>query len=227
MTDIHLEHIDIQIIKKKIKKLYLSVHPPYGQIRVSAPISMPIANIHAFIWSQMDWIKTQQNKIFYHTPQPILQLINNEIHFFKGKQYLLKIIPVDKKPYIKMTDLEILLHIHPNSHYQERLKVLDAWYRQELNIIMHPLFAKWEKTMGLRVEKLKIQKMRTKWGSCTPKLKSIRINLELIKKPSECLEYVIVHELAHLIEPSHNRRFKAVMDKFLPNWRQIQKQLNY
>jgi predicted metal-dependent hydrolase len=227
MIELTLENLEIQIVQKKIKKLYLSVYPPHGQVRISAPSSMSLETIRQFVLSKREWIKKQQEKILKQHPNTLKQFIDNELHDFCGKSYYLKLIETQCLPQVILTDSEIILYIRPHSCKTQKAVLLDAWYRQQLQIKVFNIIPIWEKKMQVNVSKLTIQKMKTKWGSCTPALSSIRLNLELIKKPLECLDYVIVHELAHLIEPSHNHRFKAVMDTFLPDWRLQQKRLNY
>jgi predicted metal-dependent hydrolase len=227
MIELTLENLEIQIVQKKIKKLYLSVYPPHGQVRISAPRSMSIETIRHFVLSKMEWIKKQQEKMLKYPPSIIKQLIDNELNEFCGKSYYLKLIETQSLPQVILTDSEIILYIRPQSQTAQKVALLDDWYRQELHKNILNIIPIWEKKMQVKVSKLTIQKMKTKWGSCTPARSSIRLNLELIKKPLECLEYVIVHELAHLIEPSHNHRFQAIMDTFLPDWRLHQKRLNY
>jgi len=227
MIDLSFENLDIKIIQKKIKRLYLSVYPPHGEIRVSAPQTISRETIHAFVLSKIDWIKKQQEKILKRQPPISKQFIDKETHDYLGQGYSLKLIETHHTPQVVLSDTEIILHIRAGSNVQDRAKLLEHWYRCQLQVKILTLITHWEIKMAVKVKKVRIQKMKTKWGSCTPARGSIRINLELIKKAPESLEYVIVHELTHLIEASHNHRFKTLMDTFMPDWRLRQKNLNH
>jgi predicted metal-dependent hydrolase len=227
MIDLSFENLDIKIIQKKIKRLYLSVYPPHGQIRISAPQTMSRETIHAFVLSKFEWIKKQQEKILNRPPPTTKQFIDKELHDYLGQAYFLKLIETHHAPKVVLSETEIILHIRAGSNVQDRANLLEHWYRRQLQDKILTLIAHWEMKMAVKVKKVRVQKMKTKWGSCTPLRGSIRINLELIKKAPEYLEYVIVHELTHLIEASHNHRFKALMDTFMPDWRLRQKNLNH
>lgn len=217
--------MNTEIFRKKIKNLYLNI-TSQGGIKVSAPMKMPLSEIYAFIESKSTWIKRQQEKLRKHEQTPKKTYNNGETHYFKGKPYQLKLIDYTKKPMIQLSDTDLILYIHPQSDNLKKQLVLEHWYAAQLKIMTQDLVNQWQVKMHVCVKQIKIRKMKTRWGSCSPHTQSIRINLELAKRPFECLEYIIVHELTHLLEPSHNKRFVRFMDQFLPDWKASKKLLN-
>ncbi|HAT8315143.1 TPA: M48 family metallopeptidase [Legionella pneumophila] len=226
MTDFKLQDVDVEVIQKKIKNVHLSVYPPTGHVKVSAPEAMSMETIRVYVISKLNWIRKQQNKFQSQERETTREYIDRESHYFNGKRYLLKLVECNAPPSVQLTHSQIILQVRPGSDVHKKAEILDNWYRRQLREKVLLILATWERKMGVSVSKLTIQKMKTKWGSCTHSLKSIRINLELAKKPSEFLEYVIVHELAHLIEPSHNHRFVALMEQFMPKWQFYRDELN-
>ncbi|HAU1490442.1 TPA: M48 family metallopeptidase [Legionella pneumophila] len=226
MPDFKLDDMDVVVVQKNIKNVHLSVYPPVGHVRVSAPEQMSLDAIRAYVISKLNWIRKQQNKFQSQERETTREYIDRESHYFNGKSYLLKLVECDAPPKVQLNHSQILLQIRPGTNVHKKAEIMDNWYRQQLREKIHPIITAWERKMGVSVSKFTIQKMKTKWGSCTHSLSSIRINLELAKKPSEFLEYVVVHELAHLIEPSHNHRFVALMDQFMPKWRFYRDELN-
>lgn len=210
--------MNIEIIRKRIKNLYLNI-TPQGRIRISAPIRMPLSDIYAFIELKSSWIKKQHGKFLKQEQAPEKNYSDDELHYFSGKPYKLKIIAHTAKPIIHLTEEYLLLHIHPHADSLKKQATLEKWYSEQLKIKAHELIRYWEVKMRVLVKQVKIRKMKTRWGSCSPHSQSIRINLELAKRSIECLEYIIVHELTHLLEPSHNKRFVRLMDTFLPDWK--------
>ena len=224
--NIRLNNIDVEVLQKNIKNIHLSVYPPAGHVRVSAPESMAIETIRVYVISKLGWIKKQQDRIRAQKREALRECIDRESHYFNGKRYLLKVVEHDAAPQVSLLHSEIVLHVRPGTDETKKRKVLEEWYRQQLKQKIYFLIPQWEKKIGVSVEQSTVRKMKTKWGSCTPVSRTIRINLELAKKPPECLEYIVVHELTHLLEPSHNRRFIALMDRFLPKWRMYRDELN-
>lgn len=224
--NISLNDIDVEVIQKDIKNIHLSVYPPMGHVKVSAPESMAIETIRVYVISKLGWIKKQQAKLQSQERETPRECIDRESHYFNGKRYLLKVIERDFIPQVSLSHSKIILHVRPGADEVKKRSVLGEWYRQQLKEKLSTLVPQWEKTMNVSVAHITIRKMKTKWGSCTPATRTIRINLELAKKPPECLEYIVVHELAHLIESSHNSRFIALMDRFLPKWRMYRDELN-
>ncbi|AFY96491.1 M48 family metallopeptidase [Chamaesiphon minutus] len=222
----YLDEIVVDVVRKNIKNVHLSVYPPAGNVRISAPLRMNLDTIRGFASSKLDWIKKQQQKIRSQTRESPRSYLDRESHYLWGKGYLLNLIEIDAPPQIELRQDSIVLHVRPSTDIATKRALVDEFYRQQIEAALPPLIVKWEKVMGVRVTSFTVRKMKTKWGSCTPALQTIRFNLELAKKPAECLEYVVVHELVHLLEPSHNRRFIAFMDSFMPKWRFVQAELN-
>lgn len=226
MIEFQLNDFNVVVVKKKIKNMYLNVCPTKGTVKVSAPNRMSLKMIKAFIVSKSHWIKERQEKLLSQGRAVGKEYVDGENHYFNGVRYSLKLIEYDAAPKVCLAHAEIVLQVRPNTDKADRSSMLDAWYHQQLKEKLYELFPLWEIKIGVSIAKFKIRKMKTRWGSCSPSSKSIRINFELIKKPPECLEYIVVHELVHLLEPSHNKRFISLMDGFLPQWRLYRSKLN-
>jgi len=227
MTEqIQIGDISVDVIFKDIKNVHLSVHPPTGRVRISAPRRMKLDTIRVYAISKIDWIKKHQAKIQAQERETPREYLEHESHYVWGKRYLLKVDEANQIPSVELRHTQMVLTVRPGSGMEKREAIVAAWYRDEVRKAAAPLIEKWEAAMGVSANQLHIQRMKTRWGSCNPRTRSIRLNSELAKKPRECLEYVVVHELAHLLEPSHNARFIALMDKFLPNWKQHRAELN-
>lgn len=223
---IKLGSIDVDIVQKDIKNIHLSVNPPHGKVRISAPHQTNLDTLRVFAISKLNWIKQQQRKLQTQERESPREYINRESHYIWGKRYLLEIIEKAQKPQVQLKHKTILLQVRAGANQTKKLKVLENFYRQQLKKAIPPLIAKWEKKMGVKVAGFTIRKMKTKWGSCSPNARTIRINIELAKKPSKFLEYVIIHEMTHLLEPTHNEHFIHRMNTFLPNWRSYREDLN-
>lgn len=223
-----VEGIEVIVTKKKIKNINLSVHPPNGQVRVSAPLGTSNETIKALVLSKHSWIKKHQEK--FKNRKKVLEktYVSGEGHMFFGKEYELNIIYIDKNPQeVHLRDEGYMdLYVKKETTMQQKAKLLKEWRRKELKLRIPPLIEKWERVMGVEVEEFGVKQMKTRWGTCNIRARRIWINLELAKKPPACLEYIIVHEMVHLLERNHNDRFKAHMNKFLPNWQAIKDQLN-
>jgi len=226
MLKIKLGNISIEVEKKNIKNIYLSIYPPLGKVKISAPQRMDLNTIRIFAISKLSWIKKQQEIFKNQAREAPREYLTRESHYFKGKRYLLKIVEREAKPKVILRHNEIELHLRANTTSKKRQQILDEWYRAELKKIVPKLLEKWEPKMGVKCHEFGIKKMRTRWGTCNIDAKRIWLNLELAKKPPQCLEYVVVHELVHLLERKHNNRFIAFMDEFMPQWRFYKEQLN-
>ncbi len=227
MTErIDLGGIVVDVLRKDIKNVHLSVYPPTGKVRISAPLRMNIDTIRVFAISKLPWIRQQQQKLREQEREMPREYLDRESHYVWGKRYLLKVVEKDSAPEVDLKHNTLLLRIRPGSGEEKKQAVLDEWYREQLKTAVPLLVAKWEPLMGVKVDRFFVQRMKTKWGSCNPIVGSIRLNSELAKKPRECLEYIVVHEMAHLLQTTHNSRFIALMDQFIPNWRFYRDQLN-
>lgn len=223
---IELGDIDVDVVKKDIKNIHLSVYPPAGKVRISAPLRMDIDTIRVFAITKLGWIKSQQKKLREQQRETPREYLDRESHYLWGKRYLLEVIEKDAAPEVELKHSKMLLQIRPTSNDEKKQAILDAWYREQLKEAVPALIAKWQPLMGVKVEKFFVRRMKTKWGSCSPKANSIRLNTDLAKKPPECLEYIVVHEMVHLLEPTHNSRFISLMDQFMPKWRFYKDELN-
>jgi predicted metal-dependent hydrolase len=226
MPIIQLAEQEIEIIQKRIKNLHLSVYPPKGQVKVSAPTHMNQDTIRAFLISKLPWIRKQQEKILAQERESHRDYINRESHFFRGERVLLNISKTSgaHSTELKHKTLEVAVR-HPDDPESVK-RAIEQFYRDHLNDEIQKIIAKYEPAMNVKVNEFGIKKMKTKWGTCNYQAKRIWVNLELAKKPPECLEYLVVHEMVHIIEPSHNARFKALMDKYYPSWRVVRDELN-
>lgn len=225
-TQITLAGIVVEVVKKDIKNVHLSVYPPAGRVRIAAPLRMKSETIRLFAISKLAWIKQQQKKLRAQEREPTREYIDRESHQIWGKRYLLRIVEAKATPSIRLRHRTLDLSIRPGASVEKRRAVVDAWYRDQLKTVAPGLIAKWQSRMGVKVERFFIQRMKTKWGSCSPARGTIRLNTELAKKPPQCLEYVIVHELSHLIERRHNDQFVKQLDRHIPRWRAIRDELN-
>ena len=225
ISAIKLNDIVVDVTQKKIKNIHLSVYPN-GQVKISAPLHMNQETLRTFLISKLGWIKQKQTKFQNQERETPRDCINRESHYVWGRCYLLKVIESDAPPKIILGHSEMLLHVRPNASQDYKQAVVDEWLRMELKKALPPLLEKWQLIMGVKVNKFFVQKMKTRWGSCNYTQGNVRFNSLLAKKTPQCLEYVVVHELAHLLEPSHNARFHSLMSQFLPNWKLIKAELN-
>ena len=223
---IQLGDIAIDVVKKYIKNIHLSVYPPVGRVRIAAPLRMDVAKIRVYAISKLDWVKKQQQKMRQQDRESPREYIDRESHFLWGRRYLLKVQEVNAPPSVEVKHSALILRVRPGADEDKRAEILEEWYRRQLKDAVPKLVAKWERALGVRVANLFVQRMRTKWGGCNVRSRNIRLNTELAKKPRECLEYILVHEMIHLLEPTHGQRFVALMDQFMPNWGFYREQLN-
>jgi len=221
-----LNELDVEITQKDIKYVHLSVYPPDGKVKVSAPVSMSQDTIRVFVISKLGWIKKQQNKLRAQEREAPREYLDRESHYVWGKRYLLKIQETDAPSKIELKHNKLVLSIRPGTSQERKQAVLEAWYRENLKQAIPAMIEKWQPRLGVRVNRFYVQRMKTKWGSCSFHSGNIRLNTELAKKPLVCLEYIVVHEMTHLLEPTHNSRFTGLMDQFLPKWRFYRDELN-
>ena len=221
-----LGELHAEVTRKAIKHVHLSVLPPVGKVRVAAPLSMPLDTIRLFVISKLSWIRSQQRKLQAQERETPREYLNKESHYLWGKRYLLEVIHADAAPTVRLTPRKLIMQVRPGSDQARCSEVLDGWYRQQVREAVPALLAKWEPQLNVNVNRVFVQRMKTKWGSCPPESGYIRINTDLAKKPAECLEYIVVHELIHLLEPTHNERFIALMALYMPHWQQLRMQLN-
>jgi len=218
--------IEVLVYKKDIKNFHLNVLPPNGRVRVSVPKNVSDDTIRLFVIKKYHWIKKHVKSFQEQERQTQREYVSGESHYFKGRKYILRIIYANR-PRIEIKNKKYIYFYVPKGYtVQQKQNYYEKWLRNELKKELKILLPKWEKTIGVKVNQVRIKKMKTKWGSCNPDVKRIWINLELIKKPREYLEYITVHEFVHLLERNHNERFKQIMDKYLPKWETYRRQLN-
>jgi predicted metal-dependent hydrolase len=219
--------ISVQVVRKPIKNLHLGVYPPEGRVRIAVPLAMSDNAIRLAIVGKLAWIKRQRARFEAQPRQPRREMVSGESHYFLGRRYRLRIVLENgpAKVFIRNRST-IELHIARQATAAQREKTLRNWYRQQLRSLIPPLLANWQSILGLRVSEWGIRRMKTKWGTCNPKAGRIWLNLELAKKPRQCLEYIVVHEMAHLITRYHDDRFVAIMSRHLPHWERYRDELN-
>jgi hypothetical protein len=221
-----LGEIAVDVVFKDIKNVHLSVYPPTGRVRISAPVRMSQDKIRIFAISKLGWIKQQQRKLREQERETPREYLNLESHYLWGKRYLLRVIDTDQSPSIEVQHSRLLLRVHPETTEEKKQEIVAQWYRGQLKAVVPAVVVRWSAVLGVEIAGFHVQQMKTKWGSCTHRAGTIRLNTELAKKPKECLEYIVVHEMTHLLEPTHNARFLALMDQFMPNWRLRRDHLN-
>ncbi len=227
MRKIEIGNIDIEVVKKDIKNIHLAVYPPLGRVRLAVPKGVNDETVRLFTISKLPWIKKQQRRFAGQDREAERKYVQRESHYFLGKRYLLRIIETDKSPKVVLTGRTYIdLHVRSNSTKEQRLHLMNEWYRTELKKLLPELIAKWERKIGVQADDWGVKQMKTKWGTCNIQKKRILVNLELVKKPVQCLEYIIAHELVHLLERLHNEKFLAYMDRFVPKWKHYREELN-
>lgn len=221
-----ISNISIDVIPKDIKNVYLAVYPPNGRVRISAPLYMNEEAVRLFAISKLPWIKRQQRKYQNQERESSREYIYRETHYFFGKRYLLNVIVHEGRNKVVKTSKTIDLYLRKGESQTKKQSIMNEWYRREIKIVIPELLHKWEEVIGVEASDWGVKLMKTKWGSCNREAKRIWLNLELAKKPVQCLEYIIVHELVHLLERHHNENFERYIDKFMPEWRSYREELN-
>ncbi|MCC3156789.1 M48 family metallopeptidase [Hymenobacter sp. 15J16-1T3B] len=224
---VQIAGLEVELVRKAIRTLRVTVYPPHGRVRVAAPLRLPEANIHEFVAARRAWIEKHRARFATQTPAAELTYSSGETHYYRGHPYQLRVHAAESRARVLLQEDGILdLYAPASSTAAERQQVLTAWYRARLKEQIPALLARWEPVVGARAAAWGIKQMRTRWGTCNTRAQRIWLSLELIKKPQECLEYVLVHELTHLHERLHNARFWGLMDQFMPEWRQYKARLN-
>ena len=219
-SNIVVSGLEIAIERKDIKNLHIGVYPPNGKIRVATPIKLNDEAVRLAVISRLSWIKRQQQSFIKQPRQTKREMVSGESHYLFGKRYLLDVKYENTKYQIVKEHAKLELIVKENTTIENRLKVLEKYYRENLSIELEKLISKWKNIIGVKINSWKIQKMKTKWGSCNTDTARTLFNLELAKKPYECLEYIVVHELVHLFVRTHNDEFLAYMNQYLPDWKQ-------
>lgn len=219
MEHLTLGEMTVDVIRKDIKNVHLSVLPPQGKVRVSAPLTVDIKTLRAFTITRLPWIRQQQKRMRAQQRETPREYLERESHYLWGKRFLLCIKETNGKAFVEQKYRKLELHVKANATQESKAEVMESWYREQLKNEMAAMLAHWEKKLNVKVQHVYVQRMKTRWGSCNSNARTIRLNTELAKKPLACLEYIVVHEMVHFKEPTHNKRFVMLMDKYLPNWR--------
>ena len=218
VTTMQVAEVSITIERKAIAHVHLSVHPPAGRVRMAVPPHLSDQALRAFAIRKLSWIRTQQAKLQAQERESPRDLINRESHYVWGRRYLMRVVEHDAPPAIELRPSRLILAVRPGTDAVARGDILAAWYREQIREQAKPLLVQWEKRLWVHSHHLYVQHMKTRWGSCNPEARTIRLNTELAKKPIQCLEYILVHELLHLLEPTHNARFTDLLDRHMPAW---------
>lgn len=225
-AELQLGDIVVDVLRKDIKNVHLSVHPPTGRVRIAAPSRMELDTIRVFAISKLGWIRKHQRDFRVQERETPREYLDRESHYVWGRRYLLKLEKAQGVPSVEIVHNRLVLRVPEETSAERKEKLLEEWYRLQLRQSVPDLIAKWEQLIGVKVERFFVQRMRTKWGSCNYRSGSIRLNTDLAKKPRQCLEYIIVHEMVHLLEATHNERFQTLMRRLLPNWQACRELLN-
>jgi len=223
---IRVGEVDINITFKEVKNVHLSVHPPEGTVTLVAPTGTRLEVARAFAISNLRWIRQQRAQLQNQAREAPRRFVTRESHYVWGRRYLLEVVERDAPPVVKLDHRRITLYVRPGTDAGSREAVYQAWQRSLLHQVIPDFIDQWERRIGVKVKGYFLQRMKTKWGSCNNVRAHIRLNTELVKKPRDLLEYVIVHEMIHLIEPTHNERFIALLDKHYPAWREARAEIN-
>lgn len=219
--------VRVAVVRKAIKNLHLGVYPPDGRVRVAAPLALSDAAVRVAVISRLAWIKRQQASFRSQARESVREMVSGESHYYLGRRYRLRVIEGGRVGTVVLRNRRTMeVHVPAGRDSAYRRRVLQRWYRERLRHLAEPIIARWEERLGVDVAEWGIKRMKTKWGSCTHAAGRVWLNLELAKKPLASVEYVIVHELVHLIEPSHNERFVEAMDRAMPTWRHRRRVLN-
>jgi predicted metal-dependent hydrolase len=223
---IELGDVVVALTRKDVKHVHLTVHPPTGRVTLVAPRATRTEVARAYAISKLSWIRNQRVKLDAQAREAPRQFVERESHHLWGRRYLLSIVEANEKPAVKLGHRRLTLQVRPGSSPAKRAEVLHEWHKSLLHTMMPGLIKKWEVKLGVRAAGYFLQRMKTKWGSCNHAMRHIRINTELVKKPKDLLEYVVVHEMVHLLEPSHSERFLAILDRHWPQWQESRAELN-
>ena len=227
MEQVQIGELTIDVVRKDIKHMHLAVYPPGGRVRIAVPLATRDESIRLFALAKLGWIKRHQRNFQQQQRETPRAYQYRESHYFQGRRYLLRIQETPGAGYVELTGKTYLdLYVKPEADWAYKHRVLQNWYRQQLKQHIPALIARWEPRLGVQVAHWGVKQMKTKWGACNIEARRIWLNLELAKKPLTCLEYIVVHEMVHLLERHHNARFQALMDQHLPPWRSLRDELN-
>jgi predicted metal-dependent hydrolase len=212
--------------RRNIKNLRIGIYAPHGEVRVAAPLRMDEGTVRNFVIARFGWIVRKRAELERNEPEARQLLVSGEVHYFQGRAHVLEVVEAPGRPLVSRCGDALQLRIPPGLEATARLAVLHGWYRRQLRAQLDVMVAAWQARLGIEVAEVRIRQMKTRWGSCNARARRICLNLDLIRRPSRCLEYVLVHELVHFFERRHNQRFYGFMDELVPGWRACRAELN-
>ncbi len=226
MTTLHIGPLAIDVTMKAVKNVHLSVHPPEGRVTLVAPLNTRLDVARAYAISKLSWIREQQARLYAQARESPRRFITRETHYVWGRRYLMVVKEREAKPQVVLDHKRIKLTVRPGTSSERRAEIMHAWHRTLMHNTVPELIQHWEARLGVKANGYFLQRMKTRWGSCNARARNIRLNTELVKKPKDLLSYVVVHEMAHLIEPNHSERFVALLNEHYPAWREARAELN-
>lgn len=225
-STIKIGDLSILVTRKDIKNVHLSVHPPSGRVTLATPRATPLDVARAYAITKLRWIRRQQEKLQRQARETPRRFVGRESHYLWGRRYLMVVVQREAKPLVTLDHKRIVLRVRPGSTADKRAEILHEWHKSLLHEVVPRIIHKWEPKLGVKVDTYFLQRMKTKWGGCNCRKQRIRLNTELVKKPKDLLEYVVVHEMAHIREPVHSERFVGLLNKHYPSWREARAELN-
>ena len=227
MEIIKVNKIAVEVEWKDIKNIHLTVYPPDARVHISAPMSMQLDSIRLYIITKLEWINKRIEMIRNQARQTEREYVSGENHYYKGIRYRLNVIYQQAPPVVLINGTQFIdLYVREGSAIDKRAEIMREWYRAELKDTLKPMVEKWEELLLVKAKCWEVKQMKTLWGSCNHKTQRIIFNLELIKKPTHCIEYIVAHEMTHLVERLHNSKFTAILDTHIPTWRMLKDELN-
>jgi predicted metal-dependent hydrolase len=226
VTTLHIGPLAIDVTMKAVKNVHLSVHPPEGRVTLVAPLNTRLDVARAYAISKLSWIREQQARLYAQARESPRRFITRETHYVWGRRYLMVVKEREAKPQVVLDHKRITLTVRPGTSSERRAEIMHAWHRTLMHNTVPELIQHWEARLGVKANGYFLQRMKTRWGSCNARARNIRLNTELVKKPKDLLSYVVVHEMAHLIEPNHSERFVALLNEHYPAWREARAELN-
>lgn len=226
MTTIELGDVTVELTRREVKNVHLAVHPPHGRVTLVAPVGTRLDVARAYAVTKLPWIRDQRAKLRGQAREVPRRYVTRESHWLWGRRFLLVVVERDRKPGVTMDHRRITLTVRPGSSVERRREVMHAWHLRQLHETVPDIIVRWERTLRVTVSRYFLQRMKTRWGGCNAAARTIRLNTELVKKPKDLLEYVVVHEMVHLLEPTHGPRFVALLDRHYPAWREARAELN-
>lgn len=226
MQTLHIGPLAIDVTMKSVRNVHLSVHPPNGRVTLVAPLHTRLDVARAYAISKLGWIREQQQRLQAQARETPRRFVTRETHQVWGRRHLLVVKECEAKPQVVLNHKRITLTVRPGTSHQKRADIMHAWHKALLHGVVPGLIRHWEARLGVKVKGYFLQRMKTQWGSCNTRAGTIRLNTELVKKPQDLLSYIVLHEMAHLIEPDHGERFVALLQEHLPTWREARAELN-